>query len=53
MLLFVILEGATAIYSAAYVWYCVKNKRALGAAGAALLCALAAAIGILLLLYVV
>lgn len=53
MLLFVILEGATAIYSAAYVWYCVKKKQALGAFGAALLCMLAVAIGIMLLFYVV
>ena len=52
MIMFVILEGAAAAYSAIYTWHCMKRKRALAAIGALFLCLAGISMGILLWLYV-
>lgn len=52
MLLFVILEGISTIYGAAYAWHCIKRKRILGTVGALLLCLFGLTAGILLYIYV-
>jgi hypothetical protein len=52
MLLFVILEGISTVYGAAYAWHCIKRKRNLGTAGALLLCLFSLIAGVLLYIYV-
>lgn len=53
MLLFVLLQGAAAVYGAAYLWHCIRRSRPLAACGAALLCLCGLAMGTLMALYVV
>lgn len=52
MLLFVVLEGISTVYGAAYAWHCIKRRRTLGTAGALLLCLFGLTSGILLYIYV-